>query len=81
MIYAIFVCVAVGNGAASCRAAVPEYYQTAAACEETMILQYGRAPPGSTVKFSHHRIYWKDSNSGNTVWYECMGKPTWESAQ
>lgn len=79
MIYAIFVCVSVGNGDASCDTALPVYYQTAPQCEEAMILQYGHAPPGSTIKFRDHRIYWTDSNSGSIVWYECMSKPTWQS--
>ena len=77
MIYAIFMCTAVTGHLAQCSIAAPRYYQSAAQCEHDMIYQYGRPPAGSTVRFDDHRIYWRDSNSRNVVWYQCEGKPTW----
>lgn len=70
MIYMIFICNA---NAGTCQGAIPQTFQSAQACVAAMVEYYGA---GSPANLKDGRIY-----TSAYEWFECDGRPTWQSVQ
>jgi hypothetical protein len=68
MIYMIFIC---NSNAGMCQAALSETFQSPQECVAAMVQYYGQdaAPKDGRIYTSAYE------------WFECEGKPTWQSVQ
>lgn len=70
MIFMIFICNA---NADTCQSALPQTFQSAQDCIAAMVKYYGQDARGG---LQDGRLY-----TSSYQWFECDGRPTWQSVQ